>query len=390
MRSPCSRPVTPRCRLWHPKGAGCGILRSMRCATTTRLLPAIGIGALSCGNPANTTPPAAENPYACLESASQIEVVTGHHEEKFVPAPASGEAFDARSADFLNRNVDHGMISLRGEKNQPGMCWAGGYVTTDKPWDASWSDHKDESGPTRNSCALDDRATGLTVTGLHFFNVGDGVRVNGGTNWVVQHSWAEYVRDDCIEDDEMAGGEVFDALFDGCYAGISVESTSNASGSNNVVVFDRVLLRIQAMPYPYEWQSESGVIDEDGRPYSGVGMPYGHGSLFKLGDLADIPRFSISNSVFAATHLTRHDKLDFPPAGRIVACENNTVIWLGPGDYPGALPNARFPGCVKVVTGQVGRQLWRQRVTDWHARHPGVGANRKPRDPGNLDFPKVF
>jgi hypothetical protein len=317
-------------------------------------------------------------------------VVTGHHEEKFVTTPARGKAFDARSADFLNRDVDHGMVSLRGDASQAGMCWAGGYVTTDKPWDASWSDHKDEAGPTRNSCALDNRATDAIVTGLHFFNVADGVRVNGGANWVVQHSWAEYVRDDCIENDGMAGGDVFDTLFDGCYAGISVDSTSGASGSGNVVSFDRVLLRIQAMPYPYNWESRSGVIDEHGQPYSGVGTPYGHGSLFKLGDPGSIPRFSIKNSVFLATHMTSPYKLDFPPASHIVACENNTVIWLGPGDYPGALPNTRFPGCVKVVTGEAGRYLWRQLVMDWHARHPGVGANRKPSDPGNLDFPKVF
>jgi hypothetical protein len=131
------------------------------------------------------------------------------------------------------------------------MCWVGGYVTTDKPWNAFWSDHKDEAGPTRNSCALDDRARDAIVTGLHFFNVADGVRVNGGTNWVVQHNWVEYVRDDCIENDGMAGGEVFDTLFDGCSVGISVDSTSGVSGSGNVVSFDRVLLRIQAIPYPY-------------------------------------------------------------------------------------------------------------------------------------------
>jgi hypothetical protein len=323
----------------------------------------------------------------------ETETVTGYFEDKFSPSTAAGKVFDARGAVFVNNNVKWGMINVDARPGHVGMFWVGGYVSTDKAWDASWDDHKDLRGATRNSAAINITSRDMTVTGLHYFNVHDGVRANNADHWVVAHNWGEYIRDDCIENDKLHSGRIHDTLFDGCYTGISTRPTKKDRDSNGVgalVELDSVLIRLQAMPYPYKWQTKKGVIDADGKPYSGSGIPYGHGYFFKITDEKRNPRFSLKNSTFMAVHLTEASKFDFPPESLIDACENNTIIWLGPGSYPGKLPLEKFPDSFEIVTGQEGRDLWRQKVADWHARNPEVGANRKPASPGSLAFPKTF
>lgn len=341
----------------------------------------------------STPVPVDEQTFACLEAAASVETVTGHHEVEFSPDVAAGKAFDARTADFLVRSP-WGTIDIEGSGAEAGMCWAGGYVYSDKPWDASWDDHKDLDGPTRNSVALDNRAYSLVVTGLHSFNVHDGVRTNNAYSWLIQHTWSEYVRDDCIENDHLQSGRVYDVLFDGCYTGVSTRPSSGDpyDGASELVELDRVLLRMQPMPYPYHWSEKSGFVGEDGQPYNGTGIPYGHANIFKLYDdvIERNPHFSLKNSVFLLTHYTKDDYANFPPASLVDACENVTIIWLGGGDYPGQLPTSKFPNCFTLLTGQTGIDYWVDMVSDWHRRHPGVDPERKPTSPGSLDFPRRF
>lgn len=355
-----------------------GVLREADAAHTTR----------------GVSPSWEDHTFACLDGATDVGRVTGHHEEKLSPDAAAGRVFDARSASFLVR-AKWGTIAVEGDRAATGMCWAGGYVYSDKPWDASWDDHKDLDGPTRNSAAINNAAHGMVVTGLHFFNVHDGARTTDAYSWEVQHTWGEYVRDDCIENDHMRSGRVYDVLFDGCYTGISTRPSNGddtSDGRGEVVELDRVLLRMQPMPYPYKWEEKSGVIGADGQTYDGQGIPYGHGNVFKLDTDATErnPHFSVKNSVFLITHRTTPDKLDFPPAALMDACEDNTIIWLGGGVYPGELPTVEFPDCFTVLTGQEGVDYWAERVGDWHDRHPDVGSHRKPTVAGSLDFPRQF
>lgn len=351
-----------------------------------------GCGGLNNGTP-GTANVAENSSHAYLERASEVQTIVGAFDEKFKPRTARGKAFDARAADFLNYRVKWGMICIMGRRGDIGMSWIGGYVHTDKPWDASWDDHKDLDGPTRNSAAINCASVGMTVTDLHYFNVHDGVRTNDAFDWVVEHNWGEYVRDDGIENDHLHSGRLYDSLFDGCYTGISTRPSSDdtyTKGAGELVELDRVLLRLQAMPYPYKWETKEGVIGADGKPYTGSGIPYGQGNFFKLTSANRNPHFSIRNSVFLAAHLTEASNLDFPPESLIDVCENNIIIWLGPGPYPGKLPTRKFPNGFKIITGQEGRDLWVSKVIDWHSRHPNVGANRKPSSPGSLVFPKVF
>ena len=328
-----------------------------------------------------------------IEKTKEIETVSGHFEEKFTAKTAPGKVFDARQADFLNKDVKWGMITIEGSRDDTGMCWVGGFVYSNKPWDASWANHKDLDGSTRNSAAINCASDDVIISGLHYFNVHDGVRTNDAFNWVVENIWGEYIRDDCIENDHLHSGRIYDCLFDGCYTGISTRPPKDDHGSNGagqLVELDRVLLRLQAMPYPYKWEIKKGIIGADGKPYDGSGIPYGHGSFFKITDVDRNPHFSIKNCVFLADQLTEASNLDFPPEDLIDVCENNIIIWLGPGPYPGKLPTNKFPGGFNIVIDQQGRDLWQEKVRDWHNRHSDVGANRRPDNPGSLAFPKKF
>ncbi|MCH8840896.1 MAG: hypothetical protein IH831_09550, partial [Planctomycetes bacterium] len=181
--------------------------------------PSVGSLADWEANYAAVAPPLADT-YGGLENASDVVVVTGTAiTEKFEVDPAKDRAWDARGTEFLVESVTHGMISLDGDETETGMLWAGGYVESNKPWDASWEDHKigNPGELTRNSTAIDMKGFDLTVSGLHFFNVHDGPRTNNAFDWQIQHVWGEYVRDDCVESDGWNSGQIVDSLFDGCY-----------------------------------------------------------------------------------------------------------------------------------------------------------------------------
>jgi hypothetical protein len=337
------------------------------------------------------------NAFACLGSASDVVLVTGFHDTKYITSNAKNRAFDARSATFLIEKERHGVITSHGDPSQADMCWAGGYVYSRKPWDASWDHHKDLDGPTRNSSVINNESYAMTVTGMHFFNVHDGPRSSNGVNWTVQHVWGEYVRDDCIENDHFLSGKVYDSLFDGCYTGISTRPSKSSNGQGHVLTLERVLLRLHPMPYPYKWQSKGGGIDENGNPYSGSGIPYGHGKLFKFEErnLEINNHFVLKDSVFAAgfEHIGRRS-LNVPHPNLIDQCQGVVFAWLPDSRFPGedsiTAVQRKFPNCVTILEGKEARDYWQRRVIEWHQRHPDVGKHRKPTKPGEVIFPLKF
>ena len=343
----------------------------------------------------NTQP--TTNAFACLDAASDVVHVTGFHDTKYITRNAKDRAFDARSATFLIENETHGIITSQGNADQTGMCWAGGYAYSTKPWDASWDHHKDLDGPTRNSSVINNASYAMTITSMHFFNVHDGPRSNNGVNWTVQHVWGEYVRDDCIENDHFASGRVYDSLFDGCYTGVSTRPSSASDGTGKVLTLEKVLLRLHPMPYPYKWQKKGGSIDDNGKPYSGSGIPYGHGKFFKYEErgLERNNHFVLADSVFAAGfgHVGGR-KFNLPHPDLIDQCQGVVFAWLGDDRFPGgdtiAAVQRKFPACITVLEGQEARDFWRQKVIDWHQRHPDVGTHRKPAKPGEVIFPLKF
>ncbi len=339
--------------------------------------------------------------YALLASVADTITLNGTYTSKYYPSEAQARGFDARDATFVTGDIQWGTVDINSGSSITDMVWAGGYFHSGKPWDASWDDHKATylpDLPGRNSAAIENRSTGTTLTGVYTHNVHDAYRSTSAVDWVVQHSWSTYTRDDAIENDKFVPGRVYDCLFDGTYAGISARPSSGSTldANGNVLTLRKVTVRMQAMPYPYKWDTKpETVVDANNDPWiPGVsqGIPYGHGSMFKIINNADPKNmhWDIKHCTFVAmANMEDTSLLDFPDASLIDELENVTVVWLGDGPFPGYLPTSEFPGQITVLTGTAGLNHYWTRVRNWHNRHPDVEPSRKP-DPNTYYTPIVF
>ena len=243
--------------------------------------------------------------FDCLSQSGPTEVVSGFFNSKFKPTVAPNKKFDARNASFeIPETISHSIIVLKGSGDNSGMCWAGGFVTSSVSWhdlDISWDQSKHgndgDDGLMNNTTSAISYENRMMWTGIHVYNVHDGIRPsNTYNNWTVQHVWLDYIRDDCIENDHIYSGKVYDSLFDGCYTGISVRPSSSGKGEGQgqTVTVDKVLLRMEPMPYPYKWDTK----DDPTITVSGYeNIPFGYGKVFKM-DKGNEPEFKITNSVF--------------------------------------------------------------------------------------------
>lgn len=343
----------------------------------------------------------ADPSFACLEQAGPTQTVTGVYDQgKFEPAVIANKKFDARTASFIYpETISHAMVSLgeRDGSSADRMCWAGGYFTASLSWHSlniSWEESKqgyDDTGSDRgemnNTAATTAYENEMMWTGIHVYNMHDAIRTNNTHNhWTIQHVWLDYIRDDCIENDSNYSGTVYDSLFDGCYTGISKQS---GDGSGQTITLDRVLIRMEPMPYPYGWDRKNDpVVYVSGYSIPGANtpLPFGHGSVFK-GDEQDLPEFAITNSVFLLEYDA--DETIFPPKDKVKHCRNNTIIWLAEAATAPTYLLDDFPGCFTLITDAAqGKALWKSLVADWHHRHPGVGAHRKPANPGDYVWPR--
>lgn len=337
---------------------------------------------------ATTTPsvsPAPDPSFACLGLPGPVETLTGAYSAKLEPGIQANKKFDARGATFVHPGTySWHQVGLRGSAADS-MCWAGGYFTFDTSWhplNTSWDASK-HSGGFQNFTTVDAWTNHMTWTGLHVYNVHDGIRTSDSdNNWAIQHVWLDYVRDDCIENDHIYSGTVYDSLFDGCYVGVSTRPSSTWSAAGQTVTMDKMLIRMEPMPYPYQWDTRNDPVVT----VAGYTEPFGYGNVFKV-ETGNVPDFKITNSVF----LLEYDsgKMLFPDPANVTVCSNNTVIWMGnPAQAPTSILT-NYPGCFTLITDKVqGKALWKEKVSDWHRRHPGVGANRKPTNPGEYHWPR--
>jgi len=207
-----------------------------------------------------------------------------------------------------------------------------------------------------NNAALAFLNAGFTTDGLRIDNVTDGVRPRAGGAFTIRNMWLSYVRDDCVENDHLQDGLVDDSLFDGCYVGFSARPSaaiisSGYDGRGKVWTIQNTLVRLQPLPGP------------DGATSDGLGT----GGFFKWhlwGDPVNSlsPQLALHHNVFLAERVgvVGADRMGIPP-GELVACSDNVMVWLGPGDYPAPLPS-----CFTVTTDPA---VWDAAVADWKVRH---------------------
>ncbi len=313
------------------------------------------------------SPAPAQTAPACLAAGADIVLAGTHTTDYYTRSLAPGTAIDARAATFVHCSqpdptapcaLNVYPVNLGPVDGENG-CWAGGVVTGENRLDASWTAMHD---PNNAGFIFENRH--FTVDGLRMHNVGDGIRPRGGAaDFVIRNVWLSYVRDDCVENDNMNTGLVDDSLFDGCFVGFSARhSDTSVEGPDNVWTIQNSLVRLEPMPGPPE------------------GGEIGHKGFFKWVSWGDpnsrSPKLALYNNVFMAEMQGQIDaeRMGIPP-GKLVDCANNVMVWLGPGAYPASLPD-----CFTVTTD---RRVWDGAVTAWIRRHTQPCASDADCDDGN-------
>lgn len=193
-----------------------------------------------------------------------------------------------------------------------------------------------------NSAALRvENSPNVVISNQRIDRAWDAIRIDRGTrNFVIQNVWVTDTRDDCVENDELMPGKIRNALFDGCFSGLSVAPTARVK-RGALIEFDNVLLRMQE--FRYKGKSRHVLpVKLDGRT----------------------ARFRITNSVFA---VETRDPIGGQHANAlwtsIEECSGNLLLWLGEGSLPPEF--SRLPRCFQVIRGQKAREIWQARKAEW-------------------------
>jgi hypothetical protein len=263
-----------------------------------------------------------------------------------VPDNKTYDLRDARIVGYPNANK----YPLALGKRDPGnsTCVVGGTVVGAQSTSLSWQVMKG----SLDGDGLNLKSRGGVVDGIRIDNVEDGIGTIGGDpqGVFIRNVHMTYIRDDCIENDSVTGLIVKDSLLDGCFFALSERpgrgGTPRPSPAGEQTLLDGVLMRLNPMPYE---QSEARCAAD------GLGT----GGFFKWSAYAN--KLVVRNSVLLAERLAARcgGAMHFPDTGTY---ENVTLVWLGPGDYPGNLP-------ASGVTVTRDRGVWDRAKADWLLRH---------------------
>jgi hypothetical protein len=308
--------------------------------------------------PTSTTLPASS---ACL-ARSSVKVLSGA-QARVDGSPfhfATNGAINARRAYWNGAHSYQLLLRDAGPHRRPKPCLVGGFITTPYPDSDPWTAWHGRAG-----IGVDE--AGSQIIGTTVSKEGDGIQLTeNASNWSVVGVHLSDIHDDCIEDDGMQGGLVADSLFDGCYDFFSAQGFSGYTfdGSGRNVTIEDSLVRLG------DFASVS------------QGVSPGHAFFFKWGQdppglqpsntTGHAPDLTIKNTIFMAdsnTAISGHQGIGMPQwqdasgvwHDYLTSCSNNTMVWLGPGPYPGHLPS-----CFHVTTD---RSVWTDAVAAWLAAH---------------------
>jgi hypothetical protein len=290
---------------------------------------------------------------SCL--ANKIVRLTGTYSSNYrSKSPAAGTTFDARGAKFTAYPAGSTYPFSVGKYSAPRrLCVIGGLVVGSQSRGLTWDQMKN----AYHGAGL--RIGGnnwYVVDGLRVDNVEDGISPRGtedrypkdGDGFVLRNIYMTYIRDDCVENDDIAGGLIEDSLFDGCYTGISERPASGSpqlahrAPAAEQLVMNRVLMRMQAQPGPH-----------------GTNNPklLGHGKPFKWSDVAN--KVVIKDSIILLERQPNGGSwTPFPDGTR---AERVTIVWRGAGPF-----KWKVPAGVKVTTD---KSVWDRARAKWLSRH---------------------
>ena len=257
-------------------------------------------------------------------------IVAGDRQAERWTSLPDGAAIDATGAEWSGD--DDWPVHVEGGE---GLCWRGGEIRGTFGDSASWDE-------LHGTGAFNLLVPGATVADLRVHNYGDGIRVlDEADGFRILDVHLSFVRDDCIENDDVQGGVVRGALLDGCYVAFSARPWQEdfaGDGSERTWRIEDSLVRLEPMPTVYR------------------GSAPGHGGFFKWDEEGRSPRLVLEGNVFRADQDSNHTSMGIPPGTR---CRDNTMVWLGEGPYPEELPD-----CFEVTTE---RRVWDEAVARWHA-----------------------
>src|SRR6266540_3391879 len=242
-------------------------------------------------------------------------------------SPQPGTIWDARAAAFVSYPFTTLYpFTVGSETAPPGLCVVGGVVTGQQSRTLTWDQMKTSYDGDGLRIASNDP---YVVNGLRVDNLEDGVAPRDakdrypelGDGFTLKNLYFTYIRDDCVENDDIAGGVISDSLFDGCNTGVSERPSSGnlqwnyPAPAGETLTLDRVLLRLQALPGP-RGSNDPTIL--------------GHGQLFKWSSVAN--SLVVKDSVFLVETTPNSDSY-FPfPAGTVT--KNVTIVWGGSGSFP--------------------------------------------------------
>lgn len=268
---------------------------------------------------------------------------------------------DARRASFIVANsrnpdpnalvgCDMGLLPVNRYplviRNCPGVHFIGGRFGGEVPLTTDWRD------TYCNSAALlvRDGTSRATVEGVRARRCWDGIRLAEGANgFRLKGCWLSEIRDDAIENDYLLSGIIEDCLFDGCFAGVSLDPASNdRDGREEVVTIDRSLVRMNSYIAKGELTHQAPV---------------------KAAEAA--PKLRIRKSIFA---LSSANMRGFPRLKRtwkrMIESGDNALLWLPNEPIPSDLPLP--PSGFVLLKGAEARDYWDVARRRWVLAHPDV------------------
>jgi hypothetical protein len=299
-------------------------------------------------------------PPPCLSQSGPLINLSGNQSENFNrrwDTLAENTKIDARAATWTAQwPVQEDFNNPVKFAGGPGICFSGGTFQGNYP-DQIGSDPHSTWEYMHGTTGMGIYADNTMIDGTRIHNYGDGIDINyeSSSNFIVKGAHLSYIRDDCVQNDYLYSGLIYDSLFDGCYTAFSARTYSGQDppaqdGSNNFWTIRNSLIRLQPM-----W----GV-------YRNRGLIPGHGGWFKWDSSGISPQLALHNNIFRVDQDANNVGLGIP-SGKLASCSNNIVVWLGSGPYPDPLPTTfKNQPCFTITTE---KSVWDKAVAAWLSNH---------------------
>lgn len=306
----------------------------------------------------------------CLNEATSVVTVSGTPSGQWnsnTLALPNGSTVDARAATFVGSNP---VSSPPGTHPYPvrfnevtgshdDLCMVGGHISNTNDYETTLWD------TWHGTTALVAYGSSFRSVGLEVENVGDGLDIESmdGDDFEIIGARMTKVHDDCIENDSMNTGVIDDSYLE-CHFAFSARSWVNLASQdgrddtftvkNSLVYAKQMPTRYVSTDYPMVGPGTAGFFKWSGVPASQSWSP--KIVLENVTFRVDEDPLWYGNVDLPPKYI---DPADGLPKSYPITCTNVTVVWTGPGDYPGDVSS-----CATVTRVE---SVWTDAVLEWEA-----------------------